>query len=70
MRKDALESRITFRFCYTCFAAGLMHLTFLCEFVFFKLFMMALINVISVLLYTTFAIVTFKKGMGKSPLRG
>lgn len=67
MRKTALESRITFKFCYTCFAAGLMHLTFLCEFVFFRLFMMALINVISVLLYTTFGIVTLKKGMGRKP---
>ncbi len=67
MRKNALETRITFRFCYTCFAAGLMHLTFLCEFVVFKLFMMALINVISVMLYAIFGIVTLKYGMGKKP---
>lgn len=47
--KFKLEARSSFHL--LCYAAGLMHLTFLITFSIFHLFMMALINVVSVLLY-------------------
>lgn len=47
--KLKLEARSSFHL--LCYAAGLMHLTFLIMFVFFHLYMMALINVVSVLFY-------------------
>lgn len=47
--KFKIEARSSFHL--VCFAAGLMHLTFLITFACFDLYMMVLINVVSVLLY-------------------
>lgn len=51
-----------------CYAAGLMHLTFLITFVCFDLYMMALINVISVTVYAVIGTYTMKHGVEKHPL--
>ncbi len=60
---------ISFKYHYTCFAAAFMHITFLISFVIFGLYMMALINVFSVILYVTSGIFALKKGIDAHPLR-
>lgn len=52
------------KFHWIFFSAGLMHLSFLIVFAFFHLYMMMLINIISVLIYLVGGIMT-RKGVGK-----
>lgn len=57
-----------FKFWYTCLGAALMHTVFFVEFIVFKLYVLALINVISITLYSVFAVISRKTGMGKRPM--
>lgn len=56
------------KYYHMCFGAAFMHLSFLITFMVFELYMMVVINIVSVLLYVVLGICTLKKGISNHPI--